>query len=170
MTTQAPWSMKKRRPMVAPGWISEAPARSPQAVRYAMGEDGVDAGVGGQDFQRRSGGRIALKNAGEVFPEGRPEAGYGHCSCCHGHRFRHGVGSGRTSEGRADRILQADVCVRRRSCGRVAKGHWPRHHRRSDRARRTPPVRHGNRSACRARCGETGRLPAGRSPDSCPDA
>ena len=59
----------------------------------AVGEQGVNTGVGSEHFQCRAGGRITLKNAVQIFLEYGPEAGVGGEAGCHDDRFRHGEGS-----------------------------------------------------------------------------
>jgi hypothetical protein len=52
---------------------AESPAPAPEAMREAMHEDGVQAGIGQQHFDARSRRRVAIENAGQVFREQRPQ-------------------------------------------------------------------------------------------------
>jgi hypothetical protein len=79
-----PWSMKTRRPMVAPGWISmpvtkrmpcetkRGSQRSPQ--RQSVWRDAVElqrvkARIAREHFPHRSRGGVALEHALDVFPD-----------------------------------------------------------------------------------------------------
>jgi hypothetical protein len=81
--------MKKRRPSVAPGWMSilvsrranqdssapDSAAGAPQPMRQALQQDGVHAGIGGQHFKAGTRGGVALEHAGDVFAQQREQAG-----------------------------------------------------------------------------------------------
>ena len=77
--------MKKRRPMVAPGWISMpvkkrlnceikrgSSGTSPavELVRQAVQQDGVEARVAEEDFEHALGGRILPEDGIDLFPDG----------------------------------------------------------------------------------------------------
>ena len=47
------------------------PAAHREAVRQAVDDEGVDAGVGEQDFERGARGRVAVFSDLDVFPEAR---------------------------------------------------------------------------------------------------
>ena len=83
MTTPMPWSMKNRRPMRAPGWISmpvrnrasceSEPRREPQRrvlpqpVRHAVRPDRVQPGVGEEVLKDASSRRVVGPGGVEVF-------------------------------------------------------------------------------------------------------
>ena len=77
--------MKKRRPMVAPGWISipvkkrlicemhprhQRHAPAVEAVRQAVRQDGVEARIAEEDFEHALGGRIFPEDGVDLFPDG----------------------------------------------------------------------------------------------------
>jgi hypothetical protein len=76
--------MNTRRPIFAPGWISmpvnqrarvldetgqPLEAQVPQAVRQAVPEDGVQAGIGGQHLEKGARRRIPVEHDADVFPQ-----------------------------------------------------------------------------------------------------
>jgi hypothetical protein len=83
MTTPMPWSMNTRRPIFAPWWISmpvnqrarcddkrasHFKSQSPQAMRKAVPEDGVQARIGRQHLEKGARGRVAFEDDGGCLP------------------------------------------------------------------------------------------------------
>ena len=83
MTTPMPWSMKNRRPICAPGWISipvsqRAEVRheagepfepaGPQPMRGAMDQHGVKAGIAGEYFPGRCAPRDRVRKQRRFLP------------------------------------------------------------------------------------------------------
>ena len=79
-----PWSMKKRRPILAPGWISipviqretwlsdareDLPFPFIEAVGEPVDQNGMEAGVTEDDFQHALGGGIFTEDRIELLPD-----------------------------------------------------------------------------------------------------